>query len=87
VYKDYKYLPIPEPEDFDENDISQENREFLDEIWDLYGKYSAKYLESLTHQELPWQEARKGLADGEISNTPISEKTMKEYYRKFLIDE
>lgn len=86
-YKTYKWHPIPEPHDFDENAIDPNYREFLDEIWELYGKYTAKYLENLTHQELPWQEARKGLSDGEISNFPISNETMKEYYKQFLIDE
>lgn len=86
-YKHFKWHPIPEPEDFDENVLSEDDRKFLDEIWELYGKYTAKYLEALTHQELPWKEARRGLSEGEISNIPISNNTMKEYYKQFLIDE
>ncbi len=38
-------------------ELEQETISFLDEIWDVYGQYTAKALEDLTHQEKPWLEA------------------------------
>jgi len=33
--------------------FSQETLNFLNNIWEVYGKYDAAYLEALTHSELP----------------------------------
>lgn len=55
---------------------------FLDEIWDVYGQYTAKALEDLTHQEAPWLEAREGLSPIERSEKVILQDTMKRYYRE-----
>lgn len=85
-YRHYGYEPIEYPHDFDPDSLTEEEKEFLDEIWDVYGKYSAKYLEYLTHQEKPWREARGNLPDGARCNTPISEETMAEYYRSLIED-
>ena len=43
---------------------------------------SAKYLENLTHSELPWLEARNGISIEMRSITPISKITMKNFYTK-----
>ena len=60
---------------FHEQDLS-----FLGVIWDIYGPYTAKALEDMTHDELPWIEARKGLSPYESSRNPISDETMRTYY-------
>src|SRR3989338_5532528 len=39
--------------------LSEKEKGVLDEVWTVYGKYDAGYLELLTHSELPWQEARR----------------------------
>lgn len=83
-YKAYGYNPIPFPETFDLNDYTEEEREFLDDIWNVYGKYDAKYLERLTHREKPWKEARGNLPEGARCDHVISEETMKEYYSELL---
>jgi uncharacterized phage-associated protein len=82
--------------DFGFNDISQEvdekeltslsdyDRELLDAIWDLYGKYDGDYLELLTHNEEPWLDARKDTPPFISSKNEISTKVMKEYYGKKL---
>lgn len=58
----------------------QEQKEVLDSVWKVYGKYDADYLELLTHSEAPWQEARGGLQPSENSQNEISLRTMKNYY-------
>lgn len=84
-YKDYGYSPIPEAEGLDPDCIfTTEQMEFLDEVWDTYGHYDGKYLEDLTHEELPWIEARAGIPEGQRCINVISEQTMKTYYSEKL---
>lgn len=47
-----------------------------------YGGLSAKELESLTHKERPWQEARGSLPLEAKCDTPIKKTTMKECYQE-----
>ncbi len=60
------------------------NDDLLDEVWKLYGKYDADYLEALTHNEEPWQKAREGLEFDQSSDNIISKDSMKEYYKDRL---
>ncbi|ARF70589.1 hypothetical protein B7C51_20595 [Paenibacillus larvae subsp. pulvifaciens] len=83
-YKDYKWNPIEEPSDFDPTIISNHQKEHLDEVWDVFGKYEAKYLEDLTHQEAPWKEARGNLPPGAACTTVISDERMKQFYRSLI---
>lgn len=74
----YDNLPAPEQPIFEFN---QSELDTLEAVWECYGDYDGKFLEELTHQELPWQEARRGLAPGEHSTNEISLETMKTFYR------
>jgi uncharacterized phage-associated protein len=54
-------------------------RELMDEIWKVYGEFSAVQLSNLTHAEgTPWAEtwAAKGM------NSIISDEVIKEYFKK-----
>jgi uncharacterized phage-associated protein len=64
--------------------VNEKMKKFLDEIWKVYGKHDAQYLELLTHNEKPWQEARQGLGASESSDNEISLDMMKEYYSSLL---
>lgn len=86
IYKDYGYSPIPFPEDYSD-DLNSDDKQFLSQIWDLYGRFDAKYLERLTHQETPWIEARGNLPEGARCDTVIDEDTIKVYYGSLLVDE
>lgn len=86
-YRDSSWNPIPFPTDFNESDYSKEDKEFLNDVWEVYGKFTAKYLENLTHQEDPWLEARGDTPEGEYCDTPISQETMGRYYTEYLNDE
>lgn len=57
---------------------------FLDNVWKVYGKFDGDYLEDLTHNEYPWQEARRGLEESEPSSRVIDLKIMKRYYSNKL---
>ncbi len=60
--------------------FTKKQREVLDAVWSVYGKYNADYLEALTHSELPWQEARKDLPAAQASNNIIDLNIAKDFY-------
>jgi uncharacterized phage-associated protein len=68
----------------DVDKIDENVKKLLNEIWRVYGKHDAQYLELLTHNEAPWQEARQGIGTSEASDNEISLETMKTYYSGFL---
>ena len=53
---------------------------FLEHIWEEYGKFDADQLEYMTHHELPWQNARKGMSALDYSNKEISKKDIFIYF-------
>ena len=59
----------------------------LESVWMVYGKFDGKYLETLTHNEDPWQLARKDLSPKEASKNVISDEVMKLYYGQRLKEE
>lgn len=85
-YKGYRATPIPAPTDFDSSIVTKEQMTLLDDVWDVYGKYSAKHLENLTHQEDPWISAREGYEDGEYCTVPLDEELMKQFYQGLIAD-
>ena len=64
--------------------VAGETKKFLEEIWRVYGKHDASYLELLTHNETPWKEARLGMCPSDSSNVEISLESMANYYSELL---
>ena len=64
--------------------ISADTKKFLDQVWSVYGKRDAAYLEYLSHSEMPWQKAREGLEPHIGSENEISLSDMKEFYSSKL---
>lgn len=60
--------------------ITGEIKDFLDNIYDIFGKYTGDELEYMTHQEEPWKNARDNTPPSEPSKKVISEKDMFTYY-------
>ena len=79
-YADYGFDPIPAKEKAP--DFTADVEDVLNQVWDVYGHYSADELESMTHQESPWQKARQGKGPLDISSAKISDKDMFECYVK-----
>jgi len=67
-------------------EFSEEIARHLEEVMVAYGGHSALDLERLTHSEPPWREARGDLPPDENSEAPISEETMRRYYRSIAAD-
>jgi uncharacterized phage-associated protein len=75
-YRDCKWSPIPDSKD----SSSYQFRTHLEEVWKVYGGFTAFDLERLTHSEDPWKIARTGLAPDASSNNTISKSSMRDYY-------
>lgn len=81
-YKDKGWYPIEAPEDVENSIFKEQEIETLESVWEAYGKFDAKYLEELTHQEDPWIIARGSCLPGDKCTNSISIESMKEYYAK-----
>jgi len=68
------------------NQLSENQCETIQAILRDYGNKSSQWLSDLTHSELPWQEARKGLSPGVRGNKVISLASMAEYYEAVYSD-
>lgn len=80
VYQNYGSGQIPKPDDLDFEIYDSDQRELLNEVYEIYGQFSAWKLRNMTHDEPPWAEAwAKG------PNTPISHESMKEYFNTLCI--
>ena len=67
-YKGYGAGPVPSPATLDFSKYDQETRDLLDEVYAVYGQFSAWKLRNMTHQEPPWYETPEG---GEISHDAL----------------
>jgi uncharacterized phage-associated protein len=82
-YKKFGFKPLQSQNSkFDPKSLS--SIEILDEVWRVYGKYDANYLEVLTHQEEPWINARDALEFEQSSSNEISHESMKTFYSQKL---
>lgn len=77
-YKKYGFNPIAETPSV--KGLTDDDTALLDEIWRVYGKHDAEYLEALTHSEAPWLDARQGLETNASSSIVISNDSMQKYY-------
>lgn len=83
-YKEYGWNDIEQHKDNSET-FEPKALELLQSVWLTYGNKSANELEALTHSEIPWRNARKGLEETEPSNNKISSQDMHEYYLSIYI--
>ena len=71
AYKHHGSGHIPHPEDFDLSVFSKEERELLDEVYQVYGQYSAWRLRQLTHEESPWRDNYREGSSQQIGNDSL----------------
>lgn len=62
--------------------IDEETYEFAQKVVNEYSFYEADILEEMTHNELPWKNARKGLKKYESSNRIISDQDIIDHFSK-----
>lgn len=86
LFRDFKYNPIDDdrfvPLKESALPLTAEAKEVVDRVLDTFGMYSGKVLESITHKEAPWLDARRGFLPDETSHAEISLDAMKEYFKK-----
>ena len=83
-YRDYGWELIPQHIGFDYQVFNDDVLDVLNQVWDVYSKYTANQLESISHQEEPWKKARIGYSENEASQNIISDIDIFEYYSKRL---
>lgn len=64
-----------------ELDLSKDQYDFIDSIFQFYGVMDHDRLVFLTHSEMPWSEKRVGLMPFEQSSAELSPYSMYEYYK------
>ena len=79
-FKVFGFGPISHNATNTSDQFSKKQLRLLNDVWKVYGKYDAEYLELLTHSEMPWQKAREGISDVEHSSNKIDVEVMKEFY-------
>jgi uncharacterized phage-associated protein len=80
AYKAYGDGAIPPPIDFDVNKIDDTSRQLLDEVYNVYGQFSAWKLRNMTHMEPPWR-------DLQPNGGVIEHNALKEYFKTLLVHE
>ena len=63
----------------DADALAENQKETIDAVLSFYGHKSPQWLSDLTHREVPWQEARKGLLPRVRGNSVIALESMAEY--------
>jgi len=73
-FKQYGKKPLPKPVDFDSSILSADARHIVDEVYLVYGQYSASKLRNMTHEEAPWLQTP--------GNEEIGRAAMKIFFQK-----
>ncbi|MEY4768618.1 MAG: hypothetical protein RL637_1257 [Pseudomonadota bacterium] len=76
-YKSYGSAPIPVNSDIELTMFSDEQLELLEEVYDVFGQFSAWKLRNMTHEETPWKE-------NEETGGIITKESMMEFYKTRL---
>ena len=88
LYKEYcgfKWKPILK--EVEEPKFTEEVKQFLDEVADVYFGLDAYELEQMTRSEAPWIEARGYLPTDASCNEIISKESMREYFKPRVEEE
>lgn len=83
VYREYKAYgsdPIPFPDDGLPDVPDEQTRDFLDEVYNTVGQFSAWKLRQMTHEEPPWRDADAAGGD----SPEISHDAMRRYFETLV---
>ena len=75
-YKKHRARPIAYPKDFQLEVIDKKVADLLDEVYEVYGQFSAGALRNMTHKDPPWLETDPGDA--------ISLDLMKKHFKTLI---
>jgi uncharacterized phage-associated protein len=80
AYKDYGSDAIPRPTDIDFDVYDENTKELLDDVYKVYGQFSAWKLRNMTHTETPWLNFHSG-------NQTIPHQAMEDFFKTQLANE
>lgn len=72
-------IELSESDNFTWDDVDLATAQFLGEVWNTYGGYSAGRLRYMTHNEHPWRKNWRGDADRDVA---IGLDDMRRYFRQ-----
>lgn len=75
-YQNYGPIPLPTPAGFEPDEIDERTRQLLEEVYEVYGQYSAWGLQNFSHGEAPWTDTPY--------NRVIPVDTMRHYFASTL---
>lgn len=78
AFKEFGWEALPV--DGTVEDMDEESEEVLEQVVDVYGEYSAKRLEQMTHAEDPWKLTRGDLSPEARCEEPIKLDLIHDYY-------
>ena len=78
-YKHFGWNPIEVPTE--EIVVSESESKHIGNVLRVYGAYSARDLEYISHRESPWLEARGTAGSNDISRAIITHESMKSFFR------
>ena len=88
LFRDFKYNPIEDNRfvifNGKSKTLSDDEKGIIDLILSTFGNYSGKVLETITHNEDPWKNARTGYNDDEPSNIIIEKESIASYFDKIF---
>ena len=77
-YSEFEAQQLPVPGTDFWQQIPDDLKKLLEEVWENFGGYHAYLLSDMTHVEFPWKKARKGLPPAASSTELILLEDMKE---------
>ena len=86
LYADVCFENDYDPNELLEKELNSAQVELITEVLNELSTWTGIQLESSTHKELPWKEARKGYSPAEKCSNLISKELMNSYYKKELND-
>ena len=81
TFKKFASNPIrlPEADPFTWDDVDPDTADFLGQVWNTYGGFSAGHLRNMTHEEPPWKDHWREDERG----TVIPDADLHMYFRQF----
>lgn len=65
--------------------FDEDIEDIMEQVWDVYGIYTGNQLESITHKESPWIEARGNCPPAEACTNEITDKSIYRCYIERVI--
>ena len=84
LFRDFKYNHIDDARfallEGTADALTEDEKKVIDLVVNTFGMYGGKVLERITHNEDPWENARKGYGDSIPSSEILTKKSIMRYY-------